>query len=149
MSDGRRASYSAWNVATGEPHGPPEYCVTLWTKAGYNWGDWGCNIKVDSGHPFKPVCEKSFNNDYNDGGGGGGHDYNDYDYRDDYTVGGGGGGGGNNFRGDVCADYDMIYRGGQVVQNHFNVPNADVCRARCIQYGSGCVAWSWQGRDSR
>ncbi len=43
----------------------------------------------------------------------------------------------------------MIYRGGQVVKNHNNVPNADVCRARCIQYGRGCVAWSWQGRDSR
>ena len=43
---GRKVSYTQWNRATGEPHGPPEYCATLWTKAGFNWGDWGCNLRV-------------------------------------------------------------------------------------------------------
>ncbi len=46
VSDGRPARYSAWNRATGEPHGPPEYCATMWTKAGYNWGDWRCSLRV-------------------------------------------------------------------------------------------------------
>ncbi len=26
--------------------GAPEYCVALWTKAGFNWADWGCNLRV-------------------------------------------------------------------------------------------------------
>ena len=54
----------------------------------------------------------------------------------------------DNHHHQVCADYDLLYRG-QQLERYNNVPNADVCRARCVQYGRGCEAWAWQGEDSR
>ncbi len=52
-------------------------------------------------------------------------------------------------RREVCGDYDVQYKRGRVHRRLNNVPNADVCRARCLQQKENCVAWTWQGSESR
>ncbi len=54
------SSSSDWSRATGEPNnvGGREHCAAMWTKAGFRWADWNCRTTVDSGHPFRPLCER-------------------------------------------------------------------------------------------
>ncbi len=47
---------------------------------------------------------------------------------------------------EVCADYDMKYSFANVLSSSGGAPNADVCRARCVQRRDECRAWTWSGR---
>ena len=49
---------------------------------------------------------------------------------------------------DVCGDYDIQYNRGGQIKRFNNVPNADVCRARCINNGE-CKHWTWKGSSRR
>jgi hypothetical protein len=117
-------------LSTNEPNDPRENCVIMWSKEGYNWGDWGCQAVRDAQYSFKPICQMDRFDVDDYGGGGGGKDTTG---KPEERVPN------ENFK-RICVEADVKYKGQMEVDRIKGVYSHEECRRQCA-LNSRCDTW--------